>query len=126
MQNLKFHTVRKQDAPQPNKYPKMNIFCPKYAPKSTPKLPLIPAIDFVTFWDTIWLRLGSHLAPGWAQDEPIWPPKALPAAPKDPKGLPWGAPGGPKGPPRATQGSPKGSPRPFRDHLGDKFATFAP
>ena len=85
MQNQGFHAVCKNDIPQPSKYLKIDIFGPKYAPKSHPKLLRISAFDFVTFWITFWLRLGSLFAPGLAQDEPIWPPKALPVAPKGTK-----------------------------------------
>ena len=120
MQNQGFHSVCKKDVPQPNKYLKIYIFGPKYVPKSPPKLLRISVFDFVTFWNTFWLRLGSHFAPGLAQDEPIRAPKALPVAPKGSKGLPRGSPRRPKG----AKGLPKGSPRPFLDHFDNKFATF--
>ena len=103
MQNQGFHAVCKNDIPQPSKHLKIDIFGPKYAPKSHPKLLRISAFDFVTFWITFWLRLGSFLPPVWPRTNPFgpqrpsqWPPKA----PRGPKGLPWRAPRGPKGSPR--------------------------
>ena len=85
MQNQGFHAVCKNDVPQPSNHLKIYIFGPKYAPKSHPKLLRISAFDFVTFWITFWLRLGSHFAHGLAQDELIWPPKAFPVTPKGTK-----------------------------------------
>ena len=105
MQNQGFQSVCKKGIPQPNKHPKIDIFGPKYAPKSPPKLLRNSAFDFVTFWETFGLRLGSHFAPGLAQDERIWPPKALPAAPKGSKRPQGIAMGGTEGPQGVSRGS---------------------
>ena len=59
------------------------------------------------FWVTFWLRLGSHFAPGLAQDEPIWHPKALQVAPKGskkPQGIAMGGTKGPQWGPRGPIG----------------------
>ena len=83
MQNQRFHAVCKNDIPQPTKHLKIYIFCPKYVPKSHPKLLRISAFDVVTCWITFWLRLGSFFAPGLAPKGPPSSPKRLQEAPRD-------------------------------------------
>ena len=105
MQNQGFHAVCKNDITQPSKHLKICICGPTYAPKSHPKLLRISAFDFVTFWITFWLRLGSFFAPSLAQDEPIWPPKAFPVAPKGtkrPQGIAMEGTKGPQGVSKAS------------------------